>query len=93
MHLEAAFCQPDMKLSLKGLGFLLVPTVNQSIVCVPTPWKVWVGPRHPEIKRVMQEQIRQNRADNAPLRGTTRSFNRHTVFVFHWRGQPSFDVE
>src|SRR5215472_14881786 len=41
----------------------------------------------------MQEQVCQNRADNATLRGTTRSLNLHTVFMFHWRCQPSFDVK
>src|SRR5262245_9329220 len=48
MHLEAALRQSGKKLSLKGLRFLPAPTVNQSIVCVPTPRKVWVRPCHPQ---------------------------------------------
>ena len=57
MHLQAALCQASLKLGLEGLGFLLVPAVNQSIIRIPTPRKVGVCPRHPEIERVMQKQI------------------------------------
>ena len=67
MHLQAALCQPCLKLRLESLSFLLVPAVDQPIVCIPTPRKVWMRPCHPEIKRVMQEQVCQYRADNAPL--------------------------
>jgi hypothetical protein len=93
MHFQAAFRQARLKLCLEGLRFLLVPAVYQSVICIPTPRKVRVRPRHPEIERVMQEQISQNRADNAPLRGTSRSLNLHTLRLFHWRRQPSFNVE
>ena len=50
-------------------------------------------PCHPEIERVMQEQVCQNRADDTPLRGSTRSLSLHTIIVFHWRRQPSFDIK
>lgn len=42
MHLQAALRQPCLKLRLESLSFLLVPAVNQPIVCIPTPRKVWV---------------------------------------------------
>ena len=74
-------------------SFLLVSAVDQPIVCIPTPRKVWVRPCHPEIKRVMQEQVCQNRADNAPLRSPPGSLGLQTVSLFHWRRQPSFDIE
>src|SRR5947207_1164993 len=93
MQLQAALCQARLKFSLEGLGFLLVPAVNQSIIRIPTPRKVRVRPRHPEIERVMQEQVRQNRADNTTLRGATLSLSLRTVFMLHGRRQPSFDVE
>src|SRR5215831_4579822 len=93
MQLQAALCQTRLKFGLDGLGFLLVPAVNQSIIRIPTPRKVRVRPRHPEIERVMQEQVRQNWADNTTLRGATLSLSLRTVFAFHGRRQPSFDVE
>jgi len=49
-------------------------------------------PGHPDVKRVMQEEIRKDWADHAPLRDTTRTLNDFSV-LFHRRGQPSFDVE
>ena len=51
-----------------------------------------MGPRHPEIKRIMQEQVGQYWADHAPLRGSTHPLNKLPV-LFHGRRQPSFDVE
>src|SRR6266446_5246604 len=72
MQFQAALCQARLKFGLEGLGFLLVPAVNQSIISIPTPRKVRVRPRHPEIERVMQEQVRQNRADNTTLRPPLR---------------------
>src|ERR1700730_15224280 len=73
MHFQEGICQACLKLCLESLSFVLVPAVDQSIVCIPTPWEVWVRPCHPEIERVMQEQVCQNRADNDPLGGYRRS--------------------
>src|SRR4029077_1927019 len=35
MKLQAALCQARLKFGLKGLGFLLVLAVNQSIISIP----------------------------------------------------------
>src|SRR5215467_5385838 len=75
MHLKSARLQPRSKLGPNGLCFLLGPAVHQSVVSIPTPRKVGMCPRHPEIKRIMQEQIGKYWADHAPLRGSTRPLN------------------
>jgi hypothetical protein len=41
-----------------------------------------VHPRHPEIKRVMQEQVCQNRADDSPYAKGNFSFER---VICDWR--------
>src|SRR5215831_3972089 len=46
MQFQAALCQARLKFGLEGLGLVLVPAVNQSIISIPTPWKVRVRPRH-----------------------------------------------
>ena len=46
-----------LKIGLEGLRFLLGPAVNQSVVRIPTPRKIRVGPSHPEIERIVHEQI------------------------------------
>ena len=58
MQLQAAFRQPNLKLGPEGLGFLLVPAVHQPVIRIPAPREVGVCPSHPEIKCVVQEQIR-----------------------------------
>jgi L-lactate dehydrogenase (cytochrome) len=42
-----------LKIGLEGLRFLLGPAVNQPVIRIPTPRKVWVRPRHPEVERVV----------------------------------------
>src|ERR1700738_3777725 len=71
MQFQMAFRQACLKSSLEGFGFSLSSAVNQSIICIPTPKEVGIGPLHPQVERVMQEQIGQNGADYAPLRSAT----------------------
>jgi hypothetical protein len=83
MHFQVAFRQARLKLCLEGLRFLLVPAVYQSVIRVPTPRKVGVRPRHPEIERVMQEQVSQNRADYPTYAKDNFCFER---VISGWRG-------
>src|SRR5215469_15486903 len=92
MHFELAFRQPLLKFSLEGLSFFLGPTVHQPIVSIPTPWEVRVFPYHPEIKCVVQEQIRKNRTNYGSLRGSARSPDA-VLILFHGCCQPSLDLE
>src|SRR5215475_5612598 len=69
MHFQTALRQTCLKRSHEGLGLLLVSTVNKTVIGIPTPRKVGICPRHPEIERVMHKQIRENRADDTSLRG------------------------
>jgi hypothetical protein len=66
MHFQLTLSQPRLKRSLDGLSFLLGPTVHQPVIRITAPWEVGEFPFHPEIKCVVQEQIRQNRADYSP---------------------------
>jgi hypothetical protein len=45
---------------------LFAPAVYQSVIRIPTPKEVGIVALHPQVERVMQEQIGQNRADDAP---------------------------
>ena len=57
MQLQVALRQPCLKIGLEGLRFLLGPAVNQPVIRIPTPRKVWVRPRHPEVECVVQKKI------------------------------------
>src|SRR5207237_6581495 len=85
MQLQAAFRQASLKLGLEGLGFLRAPTVHQPVIRIPAPREVGVCPSHPEIKCVVQEQIRLNWANHAPLRGSTSSLNSITALLHRRR--------
>ena len=50
MQVQLAFCQSGLKFVLDGFCFSLAPAVYQSIIGIPTPGKVGVRPRHPEMK-------------------------------------------
>src|SRR6516225_7161530 len=93
MQLEVALRQSILKLGPEGFCFSLAPAVYQSIIGIPTPGKVGVRPRYPEIERVMHEQIRQNRTDHTTLWGAAVSHDYRSIFLDHRRCQPSFDVE
>jgi hypothetical protein len=47
------------RLCLEGLCFLLVPAVNQPVIRIPTPRKVGVRPRHPEIVGLLLARVRR----------------------------------
>ena len=57
MHFQTALRQTCLKRSHEGLGFLLVSTVNKTVIGIPTPGKVGICPRHPEIERVFNDPI------------------------------------
>jgi hypothetical protein len=66
MHLQLAFREADLKVGLDGLRLLLRPAVYQPVIRIPTPRKLRVRPRHPEIERIVQEEICQYWADDTP---------------------------
>src|SRR5437667_10926145 len=68
MHLQVALRQASLKLRLERLCFLLVTAVHQSVVRIPTPREVRECPRHPEIERVVEKNVRQNWANHTTLR-------------------------
>jgi len=57
VQFQATDCEASLKIGLEGLHFLLGPAVNKPVIRVPTPRKVWVRPRHPEVERVVQKKI------------------------------------
>jgi hypothetical protein len=82
MHFQMAFGQSGLKLKLQDLCFLLGTAVYQSVIRIPTPWEVRVCPCHPEIKRVMHEEVGQDRAKHAPYTKGNFQFER---IIRGWR--------
>jgi hypothetical protein len=59
------------------------------LICIPTPWEVRMCPFHPQIKRIVQKTIGENRADHAPNAKGNFQFDR---VVTGWRGIPLLDL-
>ena len=78
MQLQAARRQAGLKAGHEGQGFLLGSAVNEPVICISTPREVRMCPRHPEVKRVVQEKIRENRTDHSPY--TKGNFGREGRF-------------
>ena len=72
------------------------PSLNSKTGClkiVDTLRQVRKGPGHPKVKRVVQEEISQDWADDSSLWSAARSLNQGSFLLQHWGSQPSFDVE
>jgi hypothetical protein len=82
MHLEPAYRQSRVKLRHEGFSLLFIPAMHKSIVSISTPWKVRMRPRHPEIKCIVHEEIRQDWADYSPYAKGNFSFER---VICDWR--------
>ena len=67
--------------------------VTDDIVRVSLERDVRIGPRHPHVERVVQEQVRQQGTDDSPLWRSRRARNDAAVLHLHRRLQPTFDVE
>src|SRR6516165_7452429 len=85
MQLQVALCQSILKLGPEGFCFSLAPAVYLSIIGIATPGKVGVGPRYPEIERVMHEQIRQNRTNHTALWGAAVSRDYASILLHRRR--------
>src|ERR1700730_23720 len=60
VQFQATDCEASLKVGLEGLRFLLGPAVNQPVIRIPAPRKVWVRPRHPEIERTLSMHRRRS---------------------------------
>ncbi len=57
MHLKAAFRKPRFQRKPNLLRLLHASTVHEPIVCIPTPGSLRIVPRHPDVGRIVQEEI------------------------------------
>src|SRR5471030_2064806 len=75
------------------LGFHFCPAMHDGIIGETLKRHLPILRRHPPIKRIMQKQIGQQRADDTALRRALLTRNQLAVLLLHWRFQPALDVE
>jgi hypothetical protein len=66
MKFQAAFLKPISDRLQHFLGLPLTPAMDESIVRVAFEWDTWEIPLHPHIKRIMQEEIGEQRTHHSP---------------------------
>ncbi len=89
---QTALGEPSIQDLTQGQGLALAPTVADDVVGVPLERHAGNHPLQPDIAHIVQEQVRQERADNPSLRRAP--FPRHKRAVQHRRRlQPTLDVE
>src|SRR5205814_6918290 len=75
------------------LGLLLRSAMHDGIISEALKRQLPILLRHPPIKRIVQKQIGQQRADDTALRRALLTRNQLAVLFLHWRFQPPLDVE
>jgi len=73
MKFQAAFLKPISDRTQHFLGLPLTPAMDDSIVRLTFEWDAWKIPLHPHVKRIMQEEIGEQRTHDPALRRAFRS--------------------
>ena len=82
MKLQAAFCKATPDGLQHRSSFLLAPAVDDGIVRITLEADARIVPLHPQIERVVQEQIGQQRTNDTALRGSLRPLHERSVRTF-----------
>src|ERR1035438_2724861 len=93
MKCQPAFSEPLLKRCVQISRLLLTSTMADDIIGIALKRDIRMVPAHPQVERIMQEEIRQEGADDPTLRRT--SFPCDEASILHLlRGlQPSRDVQ
>src|SRR5450759_1426748 len=75
------------------LGFHFCPAMHDGIIGETLKRHLPILRRHPPIKRIMQKQIGQQRADDTALRRALLTRDQLAILLLHWRFQPALNVE
>ncbi len=67
MKFETALLQTGTDRLLEPFSFVQTADMNYDVVSVPLEDYTWVIPGHPHIKRIVQIEIGQQRADHSAL--------------------------
>src|ERR1035437_5688504 len=90
MHRQPAFRQSQCDGPHYFFCLFLISTVNHCVIGVTGKRTRWIGALHPDIERVVHEQVHQNRTDHAPYTKGNFEFER---VVRGWRSSyPVLDL-
>ena len=93
MKLQATVCKAIPNGFVHRPSFLLTPAVDDGIVSKSFERVVREGSLHPRIERIMEEEIRQERARNPALRGPVCPLKEGTIRTLDRGTQPPANVQ
>src|ERR1700674_31171 len=93
MKLQLAPLEPAMDGCQHLLGLRLALAVDDNVVGVPLELDPWELPPDPDIERIVQEHVGQQRAQDATLRGALRPRLQGAVWPLHGSTQPPRHVQ
>ena len=93
MHRKAALRKPRFQRSLNRLRLLHAFAVHEPVIRIPAPGRLGIGPRHPDVERIMQEEIGQQRTNDAPLRSSPRALHKGSIRKLQGSRQPPLNIE
>ena len=85
--------EPRFQRSLNRLRLLHAFAVHEPVIRIPAPGRLGIGPRHPDVERIMQEKIGQQRTNDAPLRSFPRALHKGPIRKLHGSRQPPLNIE
>lgn len=71
MYRQLAFSKTLPNFCFQLYGLFQASAMDDYIIRIPFKPNVWLRPLYPQVKSVMQIEVRQQGADNPPLRSTT----------------------
>src|SRR5215470_4976426 len=93
MKLKPALCKACPDDIEHKPRLLLTPAVDNRIVSVPLERDARKGSLHPRVKRIMQEEIRQERTCHTPLWGAFRPLKEGAVLTLDRGTKPPADIQ
>jgi hypothetical protein len=93
VKLQTALLEPIADRFEHLLRVPLAPAMDDRVVGIALELDRWKIPAHPDIERVVQEQVGEQRTDDPTLRRALRSLLVGTVWSSHWGTKPPRDVQ
>ncbi len=93
MQLKLIHLQAFVECRLKPLGFRLRVAVHHRVIRITSKWKMWKGPYHPLVQRIVQEQIRQYSTDTSALWSPTISGDLDPIGLLKGCFEPTLNVQ
>src|SRR5271169_6028852 len=93
MHRQSTFRQPLRDGPHDLLRLLPTAAVDDCVIRIPGKRTRWVGALHPDIERIMHEQVHQNRTDYSALRRATLQWHLSAFRRLERRSKPPLDIQ